>query len=145
MKQLYTYCDAEGNIIGLLEFENKPQYSTSKIYNGNYLKPKLNFETDEFYEGATAQELLDFAKSNVPQMVSLAAFKSILILSGLITDVENALQDLQEPTKTIALVYWETGNFVERYSQTVLLLQNELSLTDEQVDNLFTQANNITI
>lgn len=56
----YTVCREDGSIIGIMDFEEKPPFSTEKLYQGGFLTPKLNFENDEFYEGATELELTDY-------------------------------------------------------------------------------------
>jgi len=53
----YTICKDNGDIIGVLAFEVQPPFSTEKMYQGGFAKPKLNFVTDEFYESATASEI----------------------------------------------------------------------------------------
>jgi len=80
-----------------------------------------------------------------PSEVQLWRIRTILKLSSLEQVVETALNNLQEPQKTGALYIWNYGTTVERYSQTVLLLQSILGLTDQQTDDIFIQANNISI
>lgn len=81
----------------------------------------------------------------VPQEVQLWRVRTILKLMGLEDDIVTALNSLEEPTKTGALYIWEYGTTVERNSQTVLLLQSVLQLTEEQVNDIFIQANNIQL
>jgi hypothetical protein len=59
--------------------------------------------------------------------------------------IETVLNNLEEPTKTAALCIWNYGSTVERNSQTVAMLKTALQLTDEQVDEMFIQANNIKL
>lgn len=81
----------------------------------------------------------------VPQEVQLWRLRTILKLLGLETEIVTALNNLDEPMKTAALNIWEYGTTVERGSQTVLLLQTVLQLSEEEVNNIFIQANNIKL
>lgn len=54
----YTIYDNNYNVISLEEHEIQPKYSTDNIYQGNFLKPKYNPDTNTFYEGATQQEII---------------------------------------------------------------------------------------
>jgi len=81
----------------------------------------------------------------VPFEVQLWRIRTVLKLMGLEDIIANALNSLEEPMKTGALYIWEYGTTVERQSQTVQLLQGVLQMTDEQVDEIFIQANNIQL
>ena len=59
--------------------------------------------------------------------------------------MEQTLETLPEPSKTAANYIWNYGTTVERTSQTVLLLQSALQITNEQVDDLFIQAEAILL
>jgi len=83
--------------------------------------------------------------SLVPQEVQLWRIRTVLKLMSLETTIEEALNQLEEPIKTGAFYIWQFGTTVERYSQTVLLLQNVLQMTEEQVDTIFTEAQNINL
>ena len=81
----------------------------------------------------------------VPDEVQLWRIRTILKLMQLETSIEQTLETLPEPSKTAANYIWNYGTTVERSSQTVLLLQSALQMTDEQVDNLFIQAEAILL
>lgn len=109
------------------------------------VKPYFNFDTREFYEGATPEEIDEANKSIVQDEVQLWRVRTVLKLLGMEQVIEVALNSLPEPTKTGALYIWNYGTTVERNSQTVLLLQSVLGLTDAQTDDIFIQAQNIVI
>jgi hypothetical protein len=109
------------------------------------LNPFYNFDTKEFYEGATPQELAEYIKSVVPQEVQLWRIRTILKSMRYEDSIETVLNNLEEPTKTAALCIWNYGSTVERNSQTVAMLKTALQLTDEQVDEMFIEANNIKL
>lgn len=112
-------------------------------YTESFIKPTWNGV--QWEEGATQQDLEDFRKSQVPYEVQLWRIRTILKLTQLETQIEAALNNLPEPSKTAGLYIWNYGTTVERASQTVLLLQSVLQLTDEQVDDLFIQAEQIIL
>ena len=97
------------------------------------------------------EELVDFIPEQpieviiVPQEVQLWRARTVLKLLGMEQVIEVALNSLDEPLKTGALYIWQFGTTVERNSQTVLLLQTVLGLTDSQVDDIFIQAEAIQL
>jgi hypothetical protein len=109
------------------------------------VKPYFNFETKEFYEGATPEEIEQAFKDKTPAESQLWRVRTILNLMNLIPTIENALDQLEEPTKTAAKNVWNYGTTIERYSQTVLFIQSVTQMTDDQVDEIFQQAEAIQI
>lgn len=109
------------------------------------VKPYFNFETKEFYEGATPEEIEQAFRDKTPSEVQLWRVRTILNLMNLIPTIESALDQLEEPTKTAAKNVWNYGTTIERYSQTVLFIQSVTQMTDDQVDEIFQQAEAIVI
>lgn len=109
------------------------------------VKPYFNFDTREFYEGATQEEIDQAFKDKTPTESQLWRVRTILKLMNLEATIESALDQLEEPTKTAAKNVWNYGTTVERYSQTVLFIQSVTQMTDYQVDEIFQQAEAIVI
>jgi hypothetical protein len=109
------------------------------------VKPYFNFDTRTFYDGATPQEINQAFKDKTPAEVQLWRIRTILKLMNLETTIESALDELEEPNKTAAKNVWNYGTTVERNSQTVLFIQSVTQMTDEQVDEIFQQAEAIVI
>lgn len=109
------------------------------------VKPYFNFDTREFYEGATPEEIEQAFRDKTPSEVQLWRVRTILNLMNLISTIESALEQLDEPTKTAAKNVWNYGTTIERYSQTVLFIQAVTQMTDDQVDEIFQQAEAIVI
>ena len=109
------------------------------------VKPYFNFDKREFYEGATPEEIEQAFKDKTPNEVQLWRLRTILKLNGLEQSVEIALDELEEPTKTGAKNVWNYGTTVERYSQTVLFIQAVLEMTENEVDEIFQEAEAIII
>jgi hypothetical protein len=99
------------------------------------------FETDYL----TDIDLAIQRKLLVPQEVQLWRVRTILRLLQLEETIATALDALEEPTKTGAKTIWEYGTTIERQSQTVLFLQSTLQMTDDQVDDIFIQAQDIQL
>lgn len=109
------------------------------------VKPYFNFDTRTFYDGATPAEIEQAFKDKTPAESQLWRVRTILNLMNLIPTIENALDQLEEPTKTAAKNVWNYGTTIERYSQTVLFIQSVTQMTDDQVDEIFQQAEAIQI
>ena len=109
------------------------------------VKPYFNFDTREFYEGATQEEIDQAFKDKTPAESQLWRVRTILNLMNLVTTIESALDQLEEPTKTAAKNVWNYGTTIERYSQTVLFIQGVTQMTDDEVDEIFQQAEAIVI
>jgi len=109
------------------------------------VKPYFNFDTRTFYEGATPEEIDQAFKDKTPSEVQLWRVRTILKLMNLETTIESALDQLDEPNKTAAKNVWNYGTTVERNSQTVLFIQSVTGMTDDQVDEIFQQAEAIVI
>ena len=109
------------------------------------VKPYFNFDTREFYEGATPEEIEQAFKDKTPAESQLWRVRTILNLMNLVETIESALDQLEEPTKTAAKNVWNYGTTIERYSQTVLFIQSVTQMTDDQVDEIFQQAEAIQI
>jgi hypothetical protein len=121
------------------------QVLIDEVLTESYVKPYFNFETRTFYEGATQEEINEANKLIVSQEVQLWRIRTVLKLMQLETQIETVLSNLPEPTKTAANYIWNYGTTVERNSQTVLLIQATLQLTNEQVDDIFIQAEQILL
>ena len=109
------------------------------------VKPYFNFDTKTFYEGATPEEIEQAFKDKTPAETQLWRLRTILKLMNLIATIESALDQLEEPTKTAAKNVWNYGTTIERYSQTVLFIQGVTQMTDDEVDEIFQQAEAIQI
>lgn len=77
--------------------------------------------------------------------VQLWRLRTILKLINLEATIENALDQLDEPTQTAAKKVWNYGTTVSRYSQTVLFIQYVLKLTDKETNEIFIKAEAIQI
>lgn len=96
-----------------------------EIENGS---PNMILENEYQYEHESNSEVM------------LWKLKAVLNSMGLLAQVEAALNSLPEPTKTNALLAWEYSPTVSSSSATTKFIQGVLSLTDEQVEQIFNNA-----
>lgn len=77
----------------------------------------------------------------IPLSVSMRQARLALLAAGLLDEVEGALDAIPDPTqRTAARIDWDYAATVERDSPTVSMLADALSLSDEALDALFTDA-----
>jgi len=95
--------------------------------------------------GMVEEEIIEPEPVKQPREVALWRVKSILTLQGMAAGVEAAINQMPEPNKTVAKIAWEYAYTIDRWSETVLFAQQQLGLTDEQVDALFDAAEAIEI
>lgn len=115
------------------------------IENYDFVKGKLNPDTMEVYESATDDEVALFKKGYVPSEVPLWSMRILLKKMQLFDSIIEAINQMDEPLKSMALDYLEYGNYIERNSNTVILIQQILQMSDVQVDNLFIDASNLKL
>ncbi|WP_264520407.1 hypothetical protein [Flavobacterium sp. N1994] len=132
-----------GKVIYLTAIEveiSADQFIIDDYPQGEFNNPYYDFTKKLFYEGVPVSEV-----APVPLEVALWRIRTILKLNDKQTIIEDALNSLEDPIKTAALNIWQFGTTIERQSQTVVLLQGILQMTDEQVDEIFIEANNIQL
>lgn len=59
---------------------------------------------------------------------------------GLLQSVEDAINEMQEPSKTAARIEWDYAGHVERQSQFVAMIGSAIGLDDAKMDALFMSA-----
>lgn len=126
----------ENNIITLI-----PMDENSLLYQ-DYLQFLINGGTVETSNLYSEEEELSF---NTPSEVPLWKLRFILSQMGLEQSIVDAIEKLSEPQKTAATYIWNYGNSIDRYSSTVQFIQHILSLTENQVNSIYKQANNLIL
>lgn len=85
--------------------------------------------------------LIDAPAPPVPEAVQMAQARLALLDAGLLSQVDNAIDAIPDPTQREASrIEWEYRTEVYRNSQLVLSLGAALGLNDNQIDDLFRQA-----
>jgi hypothetical protein len=106
--------------------------STIETLDINSIPVGLEFETIEFeIEENTVQ---------VPQIITRRQFKiALAVLGKNENDILNGINQLSEPTRTIATIsYTEAGTFERSNPELIFVGKTFLQMTDEQIDNVFT-------
>jgi hypothetical protein len=114
------------------------------IHNASQISVEINGEVklmdvenmDEFVsqlqvESDTTQE--------VPQIITRRQFKiALAVLGKNENDILNGINQLPEPTRTIATIsYTEAGTFERTNPELIFVGKTFLQMTDEQIDNIF--------
>jgi hypothetical protein len=72
--------------------------------------------------------------------------RAIVEWKGLHKNVIEALDTIQDDRKkTIAMNAWQFSTNINRASGLVIYIQNQINLTDSEVDEIFTEAESIDI
>ena len=100
-------------------------------------------EIDTNYSGYTLIKwMMEQPPTPIPQQVPMWAVRTILQNDGLF-DQADAL--IQASTDNALKNVWEYGNFADRDSAAIATLAAALNLTNEQVDQMFIDANNLSV
>ena len=91
---------------------------------------------EEQEANAIAQDL----KSKTPATVTMRQARLALLDLDLLSSIDEAINAMPEPDKTKAKIEWEYAAVVERNSDWVSDLGQQLGLSDVQIDDLFRLA-----
>lgn len=125
-----------------------------RVINGNTTIEFINYEDALSFKNDNPNfiieefEYLDVIQDNrkiVPQETTSWRIRAIVSLLGLETQVEQLLESLEEPNKTIAKYAWYQGSTVQRNSPTVLFIGQSLGLNNDEIDQIFIDAYNISV
>lgn len=83
---------------------------------------------------------VDDTTNRTPTIVTMRQARLALLSTGRLADVETAIAGMAEPDKTAATIEWEYSQTVERDRPFVTTLAGLLSLTETDLDDLFTLA-----
>lgn len=97
-------------------------------------------EFDRWVAEGNTPEPADPVVPAVPQIVTMRQARLALLGAGLLAKVDAAIDALPEPQKSAARIEWDYSSEVHRSRAFVQQLGHALGLTDEQLDDLFTQA-----
>ena len=146
MEKLYTLLDTENFVLNAQYFEEgtQPTNAVEELVTENFIKAKFDFDTRTFVEGATSEEIAEANKSIIPNNVRSRQLRLALIYSGFNLDnITNAIDTLEEPTRSIALTEWEYATSFDRDNSLLVSLGQMLGLNETDIDNLFITANTL--
>ena len=90
------------------------------------------------------QWITEIIPKNIPTEIPLWAFRNVLRINNLKTNVENFINALPEPQKSLVLDQYEYGNVIVRTHPLVQSLGNQLGLSSDDIDNLFISASQLS-
>lgn len=79
----------------------------------------------------------------VPAVVSMRQARLALLGAGLLSQVDTAIDGMDEPNKSAARIEWEYATELRRDHPLIAGLAAELQLSEQQVDDLFIAASQI--
>jgi hypothetical protein len=79
-------------------------------------------------------------KPKAPARVTMRQARLALAGAGLLSQVDSAIDALDEPHRTAARIEWDYSQVVERNRELVSILGPVLGLDDEALDDLFIEA-----
>jgi len=132
---MYYQIDENGFYLGIKSENNEGmEFYTDITPTGMFNRHK--FDGTEWIEG----EPLPI---EVPQVITRRQFKiALAVLGKNENDILNGINQLPEPTKTIALIsYTEAGTFERNNPELIFVGKTFLQMTDEQIDEIFIIGN----
>lgn len=118
-----------------------PMNESSSLYQ-EYLQFLQAGGTVEPSNLFSEEEELEF---NTPSEVALWKLRFVLSQMQLADSITDAMNQLPEPQKTASNYIWNYGNSIDRQSSTISFIQTALGLTDNQVNNIYIQANSLRL
>lgn len=103
----------------------------------------VNFLTNDGVVTEVDYEVTDVYTG--PDSVALWKLRFVLSQMSLEDSVTSAINTLEEPQRTAATYIWNFGNDIDRFSSTISFIQGHLGLSENQVNEIFIQANSITL
>jgi hypothetical protein len=72
-----------------------------------------------------------------PQIVSMKKFRLALLQENLLSQVDGAIDTLNEPQRSELRIEWDYSTYVDRTASWISLFQQVMNLSEEQMDDLF--------
>jgi hypothetical protein len=143
MKKLYHLYN-ENFEITHAQFFIEGQQPSNAVYveNMNFIKPMVNPENLEVYEGATPEEIAEANRAKVPESISQMKLRKQLILSGIsIASIYDLIQTLPQPNRDLIYTMWEYAVVFDRSNPELNAMAGMLGITQEQLDYIFINGN----
>lgn len=103
MKKLYHIYNENFEIIHAQFFEEGEQPENAIFIEVmDFIKPMINPQTLEIYEGASPEEIAEANRAKVPESISQMKLRKQLILSGIsIASIDALIQSLPQPNRDL--------------------------------------------
>jgi hypothetical protein len=98
----------------------------------------------KWIEGATPEEIIEYKKIFTPQVITRRQFKiALAVLGKNETDILNGINQLPEPTQTIARIsYTEAGTFERFNPELIAVATMFLNMNEDDIDEVFKIGSN---
>ena len=107
----------------------------------SYVKAHFNEQTEQYYEGATQQEIEQYTIENAVSVVSRRQLRLALILSGFdLSIIDNVIDNLTGLEKIIASTTWNEAITFERKDALLVNLATAVGFSELQLAELFNKA-----
>lgn len=117
---------------------------TAVMPTQSYVKAGFDEEQQEYYEGATQQEIEQYTIDNAVSVVSKRQLKLALILNGFdLSIIDNIIDNLTGLEKIIASTTWNEAITFERKDALLVNLATAVGFTELQLAELFNQASQL--
>lgn len=121
--------------------ETETLIAVPELVTEDYVEAYFNWESRTFFEGATAEQILQLKKSIVPPTVSRRQLRLALAFAQFdLSQIDQQINQLPEPNRTFALIAWNDAVVFERNDALLNQLAAQLGLTEDNLDDLFINA-----
>ena len=114
-----------------------------EIQSNEFVRLKWDFNTLEWIEGATAEEIEEARKSQIPDPISRMRLKMQLIRMGIslgsILDAIGQIPD--EIERDLTFTMWNDAVTFNRYDAQLNAMASMLGITQDQLDYIFIEGN----
>ena len=143
MREVYIILN-EDNTFTSQWFESgeQPENAIKYTYTDVFVKPKFDLNKMEAYEGATAEEIEAYEDVFFPEKVTGLQFKIEALLEGLDEDIDNAIESLPEPNRSIARLKYDKATEFYRKDELVLTIGQMIGKDKKGINEFFLNANN---
>lgn len=140
-----------GKILFITAIDVEPQ-ENQMIVNGasDFVKGYYNFETQTFYETAIPEEIALNNKALVPEKITAMQFFKKLLINGItkaliLTTAEQMLNDnyIDQFQYDLIELFLTNATIIERKAYEMDLFKSAFNLTNEQLDQLFIEADQL--
>lgn len=95
---------------------------------------------------AMQEEMEALSIETVPEKISKLQLKVQLVMMGYdLQLIEDAIEQLTEPQRTIAMLAWTDATNIYRDNSFITMVAQVLQLTEKQVDQIFIEADKIRL
>mgnify|MGYP003392629182 FL=1 len=144
MRELYIILNEDNTFYSQWFLDGEqPENAIKYTYTDNFVKPKFNASEMKAYESATDEEIEEYYDSIYPEKVTALQFKMQALIQGLNDDIDNAINNLPEPNKSIAKLKYEYATEFIRKDVLVITIGQIIGLSKKEINEFFLNASKL--